>query len=229
MSGVMCRSSRVCWRASASSTNTTTVSSRSPIAVGFGERCGEPLRQQPRAGRRHGAVDRGQQRAAPLARERAHEFEVRPRRLVDRQGRALRLAERRRQRRPLAELGALDVGDAGRRGVQFEPRQRAERLAGGDGEIIAQPPLGGGAVEHVAGQRRHRRQRAQIRRQLRIAVERVGDDDLARLKPRDLGRQAERSHSAMRNSPVEMSIQASAKRLASASAEARARGALARR
>ena len=98
--------------------------------------------------------------------------------------------ERRRQRRPLAELRALHIGDAGRRGVQLQPRQRAERLGGRDREIIRQPPLGGGAVEHVARHRRHRGQGAQIRRQLGIAIERVGDDDLAGLEPRDLGGQA---------------------------------------
>jgi len=104
--------------------------------VGIGQRRCQPLRQEPRAGRRHGAVDRGQERAAPLARERARELQVRPRRLIDRQGRALRLAERRRQRRPFAELRAFDIGDAGGRRIQFQPRQRAECLGGGDSEII---------------------------------------------------------------------------------------------
>jgi len=42
-------------------------------------------------------------------------------------------------------------------------------------------------------------------------------------EPSDLGIEASRSHSAMRNSPVEMSIQEIANRLAS-SPEARARG-----
>ena len=77
----------------------------------IGQRRGEPLRQQPRAGRRHGAVDGGEQRAAPLAGERADEFEIAARRLIDRERRAGRLAHRRRQRRALAELRALDIGD----------------------------------------------------------------------------------------------------------------------
>ena len=55
-----------------------------------------------------------------------------------------------------------------------------------------------------------------MRREFGIGIERVGDDDLARLEPRDLGGKRRRSHSAMRNSPVEMSIQASAKRAGSA-------------
>ena len=125
----------------------------------IGQRRREPLRQQPRAGRGHGAVDGIEQRAAPLAAERAHQFEVAARGLVDRHGRAGAFAHRRRQRRPLADLRALDIGDAGRRGGQLQPRQRAESLAGRDREKRGQPPLGGGAVEHVAGERRHRRQR----------------------------------------------------------------------
>ena len=158
-----------------------------------GQRRRQPLRQQPRAGRGHGAVDGGEQRAAPLAAERAD----RARDWRGWPGRSAsvapsRLAHRRRQRRPLAELRALHIGDAGGGGGQLQPRQRAERLRGRDREIRRQPPLGGGAVEHVAGQRRHRRQRAQERRQLRVGIERVGDDDLARLEPRQLGRRGRR-------------------------------------
>ena len=77
----------------------------------IGQRRGEPLRQQPRARRRHRAVDGGEQRAAPLAGERAHQFEIAARRLVDRERRAGGLAQRRRQRRALADLRALDIGD----------------------------------------------------------------------------------------------------------------------
>ena len=156
----------------------------------IGERSGQPLRKQPRARRRHGAVDRGEQRARAFARKRAHQLEIAAGGLVDQQGRALRLAHRRGERRALAELRALDIGDAGGRGGELEPRQRAEGVAGGDRKVIREPPLGGGAVEHVAGKRRHRRQRAQIGRQLGVAVERVRHDDLAGLEPRDLGRDA---------------------------------------
>ena len=156
----------------------------------IGQRRGQPLREQPRARRRHGAVDGGEQRAAPFAGERAHEFEIGARRLVDRERRAGGLAHRRRQRQPLAELRALDIGDDGGSRGQLEPRQRAERLAGGDREIGGEPPLGGRAVEHVAGERRHRRQLAQPGREIGVGIERVGDDDLARLEPRDLGREA---------------------------------------
>ncbi len=153
----------------------------------IGERRGEPLRQQPRAGRRHGAVDGGQQRAAPLARERADQFEIGARRLVDRERRAGGLAQRRRQRRPLADLRALHIGDDRGCRSQLDARQRAERRGGGDAEERREPPLGRRAVEHVARERRHGWQRAEVRRKLGIRIERVGDDDFAGLEPRDLG------------------------------------------
>ena len=165
----------------------STASSRRAICAGIGQRRRQPLRQQARAGGGHRAVDRIEQRAAPLARQCAHQFEIAARRLVDRHRRAGAFAQRRRQRRALADLRALDIGDAGRRGRQLQPRERAERFAGGDREEGRQPPLGGRAVEHVARERRHRRQRAPIGRKIRLAVQRIGHDDLAGLEPCDLG------------------------------------------
>ena len=155
--------------------------------AGIGERRGQPLREQSRARRRHAAVDRGEQRSAALARQGAHQLEVAARRLVDQERRALRLAHRRRERRALAELRALHIGDAGGGGGKLEPRERAEPFGGGQPEIPGEPPFGAGAIEHVAGERRHRRQRAQIGRELGVAVERVRHDDLARLEPGDVG------------------------------------------
>jgi len=155
--------------------------------VRIGERRGQPLGEEARARRRHGAVDGVDQRAAPLAGERAHELEIGAGRLVDRQRGAGGLAQRRRQRRALADLRALDIGHAGGRGGQLEPRQDAERIRGRDRKVGRQPPLGGGAVEHVAGDRRHR-QGAQVWRELRIGIQRIRHDDLARLEPGDGGR-----------------------------------------
>ena len=154
-----------------------------------GERRGKPLRKQARSGCGHGAVDGVEQRAAPFAGQRPRQFEIGAGGRVDRHGGAGGLARRRRQRRALSDLGAVDIGDGGcgRRGLQ--PRHRAEAVHGGDREIIAQPPLGGGAVEDIAGQRRHRRQFAQQRSQLGIAIERVGDDDLIGIDPRQRRRQ----------------------------------------
>ncbi len=51
-----------------------------------GQRRRQSLRQQARAGRGHRAVDRLQQRAAPLAGERTHQFEIAAGGLVDRHG-----------------------------------------------------------------------------------------------------------------------------------------------
>ena len=66
----------------------------------IGQRRSEPLAEQPRTGDRHGAVDRIAERTAPLARERAHQFEVGARRRIDHQARADSLTRRRRERRP---------------------------------------------------------------------------------------------------------------------------------
>ena len=96
---------------------------------------------------------------------------------------------RRRQRRTFADLGAVDIGDGGGGGGCFQPRHRGKAVHGGDGEIVAQPPLGGGAVEHVAGQRRHRGQFAQQRTDVAIAIERVGNDDLIGIDPRQRRRE----------------------------------------
>ena len=123
-----------------------------------GQRRRQPLRQQARTGRGYRAVDAVEQRAASFARQGPHQFEIAARRLIDRHGGGGCFAQRRRQRRALADLRAFDISDAGRGGGQFEPRQQAEGLAGRHREKRRQPPLGGGAVEDVTGQRRYRRQ-----------------------------------------------------------------------
>ncbi|MGY4367118.1 hypothetical protein ACVW1A_003183 [Bradyrhizobium sp. LB1.3] len=84
----------------------------------------------------------------------------------------------------LADLGAVDIGDGRGRGGGFETRELRQSVHGRDGKIIAQPFLGGGAVEDVTGQRRHRRQLAQGLSELAVVVERVGDDHLVRIDAR---------------------------------------------
>ena len=96
----------------------------------IGERRRQSLRQQPRAGGGDGAVDGVQQRTAPLAGERAHQFEIAARGLVDGHAGAGVFVHRRRQRRAAAELRALDVSDASRGRGQLEPREHAEGFAG---------------------------------------------------------------------------------------------------
>jgi hypothetical protein len=79
-------------------------------------------------------------------------------------------------------------------GGRLQPRHRAEAVHGGDGEIIAQPPFRGRAVEHVAGQGRHRRQLPQQGSEIGIAIQRVGDDHFmgvdARKRRRELAGRA---------------------------------------
>jgi len=82
-------------------------------------------------------------------------------------------------------LRALDVGDAGGRRGQLEARERAERLRALHGKITREPTLGRRPVEYVARDRHHRGKRAPGRHKLGVRVERVGDDDLARLEARD--------------------------------------------
>ncbi len=163
-SGAACSRERVSARAATSSTKLATASSRRAIAAGSvsgADSLCASRREPAEVTVRSIALE---QRAAPLAGKRAHQFEIAARGLVDRHGGAGAFAQRRRQRRALADLRALDVSHAGRGGGQLEPRQRAEGLAGRHREERGQPPLGGGAVEHVAGERRHRRQRAPIGR-----------------------------------------------------------------
>ena len=211
-SGAAASRERVSARAAASPAKHATASSRRAIAAGSvsgaASRCAS--RREPAAVTvRSMAVE---QRAAPLAGTACasiRDWRGSPGRSP---GWRRRFAQRRRQRRTLAELRALDIGDAGRRGGQLQPRQRAEGFAGRDRE----------ERRSAAARRSRRRTRrgsaasppaaSATGREIGVAVERVGDDDLARLEPRDLGGKRARSHSVMRNSPVEISIQASAKR-----------------
>jgi hypothetical protein len=102
----------------------------------------------------------------------------------------LRLAHGRGERRAASELRALHVADAGGGRRELEPRQRAEAFRGGQAEISRKPALGRRPVEHVARERGHRRQRAQIGGERAVAVERVRHDDLAWLEPGDVGGKA---------------------------------------
>ncbi len=193
MSGAARSVVRMSSRAALSATKVAIASSRRAIAAlsvsGAASRCASS--RDPAGG--HRAVDGIEQRAAPFARQRARQFEIGAGRRIDRHRGAGGFARRRRQRRALSDLGAVDIGDGGGRRGRFQPRHRGEAIHGGDREIIAQPPFGGGAVEDVAGQRRHRRQFAQQRPELGIAIERVGDDDFIRIDPRQRRRKLARS------------------------------------
>src|SRR5262249_36901205 len=108
---------------------------------------------------------------------------------AERRARPVRRPRRRRGQRLAGALRALEIGDAGGRRGQLETRERAECLRGRDREIGRKPPLRARAVEDVAGERRHRWQRAPERREFDVLVKRVGNENLAGLEPRDLGRE----------------------------------------
>src|SRR5262249_43939581 len=73
---------------------------------------------------------------------------------------------------------------------ELEPRQRAEAVGGGKTKVRSEAPFRGCSVEHIARKRPHRRQRAQIGRDVGIAVERIGYDDLAGIETRNFRRKA---------------------------------------
>jgi len=155
----------------------------------IGQRRCKPLRQKPRAGRGHCSIDGGEKRATPLAAEGADQFEIATRCLIDGQRRSRRLAHRRRQRGAFTDLRPLDIRDHRRCRGQFDPGERAERGRRRDAEEQGKAAFGGGAVENVARQRCHRRQRAQIRREFVVGIKPIRDDDFAWLDPGDFGGQ----------------------------------------
>src|SRR5215472_3813787 len=104
---------------------------------------GEPLRQKPRPCRGDSAIGGAKERAAPLAGERATKFEIAAGSLVERECRAGGLAHRRSDRRALAELGTLHIGDYGCRGRQFDARECAEGGGGRHAEEAGEPAFRG--------------------------------------------------------------------------------------
>ena len=137
----------------------------------IGQGPGEPLGEQPAAGRRHGEIDGVQQRAPPLAAERARHLEVRAGRGIDLDDEAPLRPRRGLQRRARVELGAGDVADRGAGGRELGPRERAESVERLDAVPFAQTPLGrgwvgrftrdpahgGGAIIEQGAERRFRR------------------------------------------------------------------------
>ncbi|MGX1138793.1 hypothetical protein AB7M11_003029 [Bradyrhizobium ottawaense] len=171
-------------RAAESATKVLTASSRRAIAgasvSGAARRWAS--RREPRRG--HRAVDRIEQRAAAFAGERSRQFQIGARGRVDRHRCARGFARGRRQRRMLADLGAVDIGDGCCCCGSLQPCELRQPVHGRDGKVIAQPLLGGGAVEDVARQGCHGRQLAQGLSELVVVIERVGDDGLVRVDAR---------------------------------------------
>ncbi len=155
-----------------------------------GERPGQPLRQEPPARRRRRHVDALQERALALAGERARQLEIGAGRRVDLQRLPAGGAHRRRERRPRAELRALDIGEHGGGGDQLGLREGAEAVERGDAKILLDPPPGARAIDAVA---RHAgdggARLAPEAGKRRIVADRVGADDLLRIDAGDLRRQ----------------------------------------
>lgn len=155
--------------------------------LGVGERPGQALGEQAAAARRLRPVDGGEQAASTLASQRAGQFEIGAGRRVDQHGRAHALADRRRQRRAGAELGALDIGERGGGSRDLGAAEGAEGVERGDAEEFLEAALARGGIKPLAGQRRHGRgDIAPEFPELGIVMDRVGADDLARLQACEL-------------------------------------------
>ena len=153
----------------------------------IGQRARQPLGEQARPCRRHGQVDRRQERAVARAAQGSRELEVGAGRRIDFEARPARAPGRRRERGPGLELGTLDISQRQGGGGDLSARKRAETVEGFDAVELADPALSRGAIAAVARERR--RGNAHLTDNLgkqRFVVHRLRCDDLARLKPRDL-------------------------------------------
>ena len=181
---------------------------------GIGQRRHQPLGEQPRAAAGHGAVDRLEQRAVALARQRAQQFEIGARRRVDEQRRARLLALGPRQRRPLGLLRLLDIGDdAGRSPTVRRARKRRSRPASRRRRSARCGPAPWPNRTATAGcGLATRPSTSNTGFSSAIVEHRLGDDQFARVDAEDVGEQPRRRRSRRRRkAPVEISIQASAK------------------
>ena len=86
-------------------------------AIGQGAR--EPFRQKPAARRRHGAIDRRQQRALAVAGKRPRQFEIGARRGIDLHMGVAAPPRRQIERRAFPELRPLDIEDGERGSGEF--------------------------------------------------------------------------------------------------------------
>ena len=150
--------------------------------VEIGERAGEMLGQQPRAVRRDGPVDRGEQAPGPLPRQSAGEFEVGARRRVDGQGGTAVLSGRDRQRRACRELRAGDVQEHRSGSRDLGPGELTEAFQRRDAVLLTDAPLGRGRLQLCLGERDDRGAALlPDPRQGRIRMDRLGQDDLSRV------------------------------------------------
>ena len=92
----------------------------------IGQRAGQPLAEQARAARCDRAVERCQQTALFFARQSARQFQIGAGGGIKPHAARQRIRDRHRQRRPRAQLGALDIDDDRGRGDDLGAAERAE-------------------------------------------------------------------------------------------------------
>ena len=154
----------------------------------IGQRRHQPFRQFPPAAAGDRPVDRLEKAARPFARQGAGEFEIGAGRRVDKQRVAVEFALWRFERRPLVDLGLLDIGEGGGCRGQFGARERPEPVEGGDVEIARNAALGGRAVEqHLRLRRGAAAELVNERVLFRVVEHLLRQHDLARLDAHDVG------------------------------------------
>ncbi len=150
----------------------------------IGQRPGQIGRQAPRAGPGHGPVDRGEQAAAPLARQRLDQFQIAPGRGIDLHDRADAQAARLAELGQFAALGQVDIFDEGAAGSAFRTAEGAEPVQRADAIELGQALAAGFAVEAGIGLRRqHGTPFGQQLEEFGLLQQPVAQQQLARLKP----------------------------------------------
>ncbi len=124
----------------------------------IGQGRGQPFGQQSRARSGHRAVDDGQERAAPFARQRLGEFQVTPGRGIDLHHRAVgagrRQAARAREARHTIDLGQRQIVEQRTRGGDFRPARIAKGFQRADAVGAVQALARVFGIEPAGGQRR---------------------------------------------------------------------------
>ncbi len=150
------------------------------------QRARQPFREQACSWRSNGQVDCSQERALARAAQGSRELEVGAGRRIDFQARPARPPDRRRERRPGFELGALDVGERERRGGDLGVGEGAEAVEGFDPVEFADATFSRRAVAAVTRERRSGN--AHLAGDLReqgFVIDGLRRHDLARLQARD--------------------------------------------
>ncbi len=124
----------------------------------IGQGRGQPFGQKSRARSGHRAVDDGQKRAAPFARQRLGEFQVAPGRGIDLHHRAVgarrRQAARAREARHTIDLGQRQIVEQRTRGGDFRAARIAKGFQRADAVSVVQALARVFGVEPASGQRR---------------------------------------------------------------------------